>query len=57
MLKKKENHAIKEKNKKGYTLMISNYIETLKEQNLKIELVEITLNETGQIDLKIKAKE
>lgn len=57
MLKKKENHVLKEKNRKGYNATIENYIKMLKENNFKIELVEINLNEIGQLDLKIKAKE
>ena len=57
MLKKKENHVLKEKNRKGYNGTIENYIKMLKENNFKIELVEINLNEIGQLDLKIKAKE
>ena len=59
MWKKKEHQEKREKivKKRGYNLTIKNYIDTLRESNLKIELVEINLNETGQIDLKIKAKE
>lgn len=57
MLKKKECHVRREKNKKGYPGTIEKYIDTLKAKNLKIELIEIALNEAGQIDIKIKAKE
>lgn len=60
MLMKKEHrekNAVKEVKRKGYCQTIKNYIETLKEYNLKIENVEINLNESGQIDVKIKAKE
>lgn len=58
MLKKKEKRDLHVKNvKKGYISIIDNYIKLLKENGMKIDNIEINLNEMGQIDLKIKGKE
>lgn len=52
---KKEQNV--KKDKKGYILTIDKYIKLLKENNLKIDKVEITLNEVNEIDVKIIGKE
>ena len=58
MLKKKEKRDLHVKNvKKGYIAIIDNYIKLLKDNGMKIDNIEINLNEIGQIDLKIKGKE
>lgn len=57
LLPKKKDLSVKKENKKGYNLLIDRYIKTFKENNLKIENIEIVLNERGEMDLKIQAKE
>lgn len=52
---KKEQNV--KKDKKGYILTIDKYIKLLKENDLKIDKVEITLNEVNEIDVKIIGKE